>query len=373
LNIQPTVSLVSQGGTIQLLGTVNGIGDATLNGNGLTVLQGQSLSVTAGNSGSVILGDSIGLQAKIYDLKISAGRITLLADILTLHSQIYDGPSYIGDASYLNKPTLLGGLLTNSYQTYFNSTINGITTVVRASTPDKRFVRTLVSMDPFIQFSNSIDDTVLGTHTLLLGSFAQNTANANMGVLDPPVAIAGTSIGLTVPLYSVSVQALVLSAPIAYNGGPLSRGTVGAPISSLINTYADSYIGGVGNSGTIFTSLLAGQVADVGATSSGIGKTFPVAQADSPILTASIQNASSRSIDTSNDRIAATIHNVAQQMALEASVGGSFDYSESSVSVSNPDQPQVTGQQNASSLRRISDGIYCVGPGDSRGDACADD
>jgi autotransporter-associated beta strand protein len=374
LNIQPTASLISQGGIIQLLGTVNGFNDAALNVNGLTVIQGQSLSITAGNAGSVILGDSIGLQAKLYDLKVSAGRITLLADVLTLHSQVYDGPSYIGDASYLNKPTALGGLLTNSYQTYFNTTIGGITTVVQASTPDKRYVRTLISLDPFIQFTSSIDDTVIGTHTLLLGSFAQNTVSANMGLLDPPVVIAGTSIGLTVPLYSLSVQALVLSAPIANNGEPLNRGVTSAPNYSLINTYADSYIGGVGNSGSIFTSLLTGQEVNVGASSFVMSK-IPsiVAQADNPISITSNGNALLSSINKGGDRIAVTIQNVAQQMALEASMGGSFDYSESSVSVSTPYQPQVSGKNRASTLGRISDGLYCVSAGDGSGDTCADD
>ena len=234
---QATVSLLSQNGNIALLGTVDGAQDAQLNIARNTPLQGQSFIANAG-TGLITIGDSVGVTAKIYDFLITAGRINILADVLTLHAQSYTGASYIGDSTYIPGRALVAGALqTSTYQNLFNYSSGGVTSTVITSAANNFYIRTLVSKDPLITFSGSIDDTVAGVHTLLLGAVADSIS----AVTDAPtINLLGTSIGQNSRPYSYNFQTLILNS----DGDKVGTGTISAPINST--TVADA---------TMFSSL----------------------------------------------------------------------------------------------------------------------
>ena len=234
---QATVSLLSQNGNIALLGTVDGAQDAQLNIARNIPLQGQSFIVNAG-TGLITIGDSVGVTAKIYDFLITAGRINILADVLTLHAQSYTGASYIGDSTYIPGRALVAGALqTSTYQNLFDYSSGGVTSTVITSAANNFYIRTLVSKDPLITFSGSIDDTVAGVHTLLLGAVADSIS----AVTDAPtINLSGTAIGQNSRPYSYNFQTLILNS----DGDKVGAGTISAPINSI--TVADA---------TMFSSL----------------------------------------------------------------------------------------------------------------------
>jgi autotransporter-associated beta strand protein len=232
-NIQPTVSLTSALGSVELYGTVNGSQNAQISTNGSVALQGQSLTVNAPN-GIVIIGDSVGVTTHIYDFTVAANTIKILADVLTVHAQSYTGASYIGDAGDLpGGVAVLGALQTPQFQNLFNYSAGGVSSSVSTSNGSNLYVRTLVSMDPLIAFTGSIDDTVAGRHTLLLGAVADEAAAANN---PPTVDLSSAAIGQISRPYSFNVQTLVVNNANI----PVGSGTASAPVSSV--TVADSTI-----------------------------------------------------------------------------------------------------------------------------------
>jgi hypothetical protein len=232
-NIQPTVTLSSAMGSVEMYGTVNGSLNAQISTNGSIALQGQSLTVNAPN-GTVIIGDSVGVTTHIYDFMVSANTIKILADVLTVHAQSYTGASYIGDAGDLpGGVAVLGVLQTPQFQNLFNYSAGGVSSSVSTSTGSNLYVRTLVSMDPMIVFTGSIDDTVAGRHTLLLGAVANEAAAVNNS---PTVDLSSAAIGQISRLYSFNVQTLVLNNANI----PVSSGTAFAPASII--TVADAAI-----------------------------------------------------------------------------------------------------------------------------------
>jgi hypothetical protein len=88
-------------------------------------------------------------------------------------------------------------------------------------------------MDPMIAFSGSIDDTVAGRHTLLLGAVADEAAAVNN---PPTVDLSSAAIGQISRPYSFNVQTLVVNNA----NTPVSSGTAFAPASII--TVADSTI-----------------------------------------------------------------------------------------------------------------------------------
>jgi hypothetical protein len=84
-------------------------------------------------------------------------------------------------------------------------------------------------MDPSITFIGSIDDTVAGRHTLLLGAVAEEAVAINN---PPTVDLSFASIGQNSRPFSYNIQTLILNN----SGAPTGSGSVSIPISSTTVT-----------------------------------------------------------------------------------------------------------------------------------------
>jgi autotransporter-associated beta strand protein len=161
----------------------------------------RSLIINAG-TGTVLFGDKVGnlplnyaaysangLGANLYDLSVQASRIVIKGDIQTLDAQIYRGAISISD----------------------NGT-NGLT-------------RNLISVDPSITFTTTIDDVAPNTHSLYI-SAASLTAATNSNV-DFQQGVA--AVGSLIPLLYWEVHSGMQDAtPTAFMGAiaPGPTGTI---------------------------------------------------------------------------------------------------------------------------------------------------
>jgi autotransporter-associated beta strand protein len=135
----------------------------------ITDVNKRSLWIDAG-TGTVTFNDRVGLTqatgidntstANIYNLNVTAANIKINADITTLEEQLYDGAVDIGD----------------------NGT-NGT-------------IRTLLSVDPRIEFLGTIDDAATNTHSLIVKAITFDTA--------VPIIIFAKAIGSTRSLLDIS-------------------------------------------------------------------------------------------------------------------------------------------------------------------------
>ena len=173
----------------------------------------QSSVIDAG-TGVVTLGDSIGSIARLNDFTVTGSRINILADILTGMNQIYNGPVYIGNASYIGKPAKVGFLYERSYVRYFDNDAD--TTILGSSiaklNDNPLYVRTLISVDPSITFNDTVNDTVPNTHTLLLAAISDQSVSASAGVAAINNAASinfNAAVGDLAPLYSLNAQVRV--------------------------------------------------------------------------------------------------------------------------------------------------------------------
>jgi hypothetical protein len=189
-----TIVLRTSNADIQFNGSINGLTDKV-----------QSLTINAG-TGTVTIGGSIGNQARLEHLLVAGGRINILADILTSNSQTYNGPVYIGDASFIGQTPSVGFLFTNQYLRYFSYSGSGTSSGISHLNNDPIFVRTLISEDPEITFNSTVNDTVVNTHTLLLAAIAPTSSRAwsNASSIN-----FNQGVGNTAPLYSLNAQVIV--------------------------------------------------------------------------------------------------------------------------------------------------------------------
>jgi mucin-19 len=188
--------------------------DITINGTVDGVQDKMQSSVIDAGTGVVTLGGSIGSIARLNDFTVTGSRINILADILTGMTQTYNGPVYIGDASYIGRPATVGFLYERSYIRYFENDAN--TAVVGSSiaklNSNPIYVRTLISVDPSITFNDTVNDTVPNTHTLLLAAIADHSVPASAGIAAINNAASinfNAAVGDLAPLYSLNAQVRV--------------------------------------------------------------------------------------------------------------------------------------------------------------------
>jgi hypothetical protein len=215
-----TTVLKSSNADIQLNGSINGIADKV-----------QSLTINAG-TGNATIGGSIGNQARLEHLFVTGGRINVLADILTSNSQIYNGPVYIGDASFIGRTPSVGFLFTNQYRRYFSYSGSGTSSVISHLNNDPIYVRTLISEDPEITFNGTVNDTVANTHTLLLAAIAPTSSSlwSNASSIN-----FNQGVGNTVPLYSLNAQVIVERSQV----DSLSSHIGSIQVRDGVETYSD--------------------------------------------------------------------------------------------------------------------------------------
>jgi autotransporter-associated beta strand protein len=199
----------------------------------------RSLSVEAG-AGVVSFGDKVGvfplnyagytangLGANIHDLTVEASNIVIKGDINTLNTQVYRGPLTISDNGS-----------------------NGL-------------VRKLLSIDPSITITNTIDDVTPYTHSLYIA--AASLIAANLSVVDLQLGAAG--VGARVPLLRWEVYSgLQDSTPsalmgtiaqgqagtITFNGSPISSGSY---VADSTNRGTSGSGGGTGDGSVIPTTV----------------------------------------------------------------------------------------------------------------------
>jgi hypothetical protein len=188
-----TISLTSQNANISLLGTIDGVAAKT-----------QSLRVDAGTA-NVTLGDSVGSLARLNSIDITGRSIYVLADILTATSQTYNGNVFIGDATYLNKPRVLGFLF-NNYRNYFEYQRGALVSTIDYLNTNPQYIRTMISEDPSVVFNGAVNDVTANTHTLLVAAIAPSIASASSS---PPVIVYGEAVGAIAPLYSINSQTAI--------------------------------------------------------------------------------------------------------------------------------------------------------------------
>jgi len=211
--ISPLV-LRSQSGDIDLGSTVS----AGANSKG--AMRSVSIQAPSGNVyvrnqvGTSIAGVRFGdyqsaTDVNPYGFAVSASDIWLFADVTTFEQQLYDGRVHIG-----------------------NNGSNG-------------FTRLLVSLDPSVEFTSTVNDTTSGEHTLDVRAVTTNPGNG----LVPTIRFGG-SIGQTNPLYSLFALAGIqasgsgaMAGNVAFDPPGVRFGTV--TISGDVATVGNqTYLGG---------------------------------------------------------------------------------------------------------------------------------
>ncbi|MBU3582007.1 hypothetical protein ICN19_08250, partial [Polynucleobacter sp. AP-Capit-er-40B-B4] len=214
-----TISLASQNANISLLGTVDGVTAKT-----------QSLSVNAG-TGVVTIGDSVSSVTRLNSLDVTGATIYILADVLTSATQAYRGSVLIGDASYLNKPRVVGFLLAG-YRGYFDYQRGGLVSRVDYLNSNPVYIRTLISEDPSVTFTGTVNDVVPNTHTLLVAAIAPSLASA---LIDSPAIMYEQAVGSIAPLYSLNSQTTISQSVVPATS---SDAYAGAIQSTNVSTYS---------------------------------------------------------------------------------------------------------------------------------------
>jgi hypothetical protein len=181
----------------------------------------------------------------IYDLNVVAGRdINIYADISTQFEQEYTA----GAGSSIN----IGSIPATSIHNEVNwnlSGSNGYTNFEPSYVKENNasLVRTLISVDPKIQFNSPVNDQIAGTHSLVTIAIARDK------VQDAQVNFAST-IGAQRKLYSVSARTIEY---LEGEQAPSVRGTVrlGGSVSTVGNqTYEADMFEILGNAGITLTS-----------------------------------------------------------------------------------------------------------------------
>ena len=164
----------------------------------------QSLVANAG-TGVITIGDSVGSIARLNSITMTGSSINILADIITAFGQTYNGNTFIGDASYIGR-TATVGFLFDGYNSYFQYSTPAITSSIKYLNMNPVNVRTLISEDPNVTFTGTVNDLVTNTHTLLVAAIAPD---ASAGSSAAASVNFGASVGDVSPLYSLNAQVVV--------------------------------------------------------------------------------------------------------------------------------------------------------------------
>jgi autotransporter-associated beta strand protein len=222
----------STGGSVLFNRTITAPGN-NKNGTDLTVLANGDVTIN-GNIGENTVNNSVfrtlTSNSNINNLTVTASRILINADILTMVEQTYNGAVIIGD----------------------NGT-NGTT-------------RTLLSLDPKIHFNGTVDDAMANIHTLIARAVSVELGPTD--VADVPRIIFGGKVGGTSPLYAL--QAITGVQSVAGMPGDIDiASTIASPftmigqiiVSDSVTTFQDQTyvanaidIGGTGSAKLILTT-----------------------------------------------------------------------------------------------------------------------
>ena len=253
-----TANSITVGGNITLSGIINTTGSQVWTANNNIIVAGDSslisgsdiilrgktyssgdnhnLTINAANDANVendigsapgvgrrITSDNANDQDLINELRVTAGRdINLLADVTTKNLQDYTANRSINIGSVTGASVLNLDNWVLSGTTGYNAFDPGY---VKESNPS--LVRTLISVDPKIQFNGAVNDTMAGTHSLVLIAIArekEQDAEVNFG----------STVGATRKLYSMTARTLEYRETAE---SPSVRGTIrlGGSVSTIAN------------------------------------------------------------------------------------------------------------------------------------------
>jgi len=191
--VSGTTTLRTSNANINFMGKIDGVTEKL-----------QSLFANAG-TGVVTMGDSIGSIARLNSITMTGSSINILADVITAFGQTYNGNTFIGDASYIGR-TATVGFLFDGYNSYFQYSTPAITSSIKYLNMNPVNVRTLISEDPNVTFTGTVNDLVTNTHTLLVAAIAPD---ASAGSSAAASVNFGASVGDVSPLYSLNAQVVV--------------------------------------------------------------------------------------------------------------------------------------------------------------------
>jgi autotransporter-associated beta strand protein len=178
----------------------------------------QQLSLKVVAAGNVEFNDRVGEErntkntygvdlfgrtvSDLYNLDVTAAKIYIKADITTMANQYYHGKSYIGDNGR-----------------------NGV-------------IRTLISVDPVVEFDGTVDDTQANTHTLTVLAIKID----GVGVGNPEVKFMG-DVGVGAALYELKaitdIQKIASDALLGEaEGNPytfVGKVTIAGAVSTFMN------------------------------------------------------------------------------------------------------------------------------------------
>jgi hypothetical protein len=267
-NLTLSGSIITTGNQVWTgTGAIILVGNSTLAGGNITIarktyssLGATNYSLTLRASNDVVIANDIGTGPGItrsvnaaLDPKglilafnvFATNSINLLADVSTQTIQSY---TVTGANSSIN----IGSVAGTSVHNRVNWGLSGSTGYdnfepgyVKENNPD--LVRTLISVNPTIEFNGPVNDVQTGTHSLVLLAIAR-TRGAE------PKIIFGSSVGAQRKLYSVSGRTMeYLEGALA----PTNRGTIfiGGSISTVGNqTYQTGMLEVTGNSAITISS-----------------------------------------------------------------------------------------------------------------------
>jgi hypothetical protein len=191
--VSGTSTLRTTNANINFLGKIDG-----------ATAKSQSLVANAG-TGVITIGDSVGSIARLNSITMTGSSINILADIVTAVGQIYNGNAFIGNASYIGRtPTV--GFLFSGYRSYFQYSTPAITSTIKYLNMNPIYVRTLISEDPNVTFTGTVNDLVPNTHTLLVAAIAPDASAASSAASSVDF---GASVGNVSPLFSLNAQVVV--------------------------------------------------------------------------------------------------------------------------------------------------------------------
>jgi hypothetical protein len=209
---------IGLGGNVSSLGNIAFNGEVTINANLIInstsgdllfanrILNKDSATYTSAYNlelsalvGLVTLGDSVGIATTtvdatlpsslaLNDLTVRAETIRILGDVLTRRNQLFDGAVLIGD----------NGTKGALYEYYL--TLMDPLSEIEIDNPV--LARTLISIDPSIVFTQTVDDVEENTHTLFTAAIKRP------GDPGQPIVEFKNEVGSFTPLYSINVLTL---------------------------------------------------------------------------------------------------------------------------------------------------------------------
>ena len=186
-------SLITTNANINFMGKIDG-----------SIAKFQSLVANAG-TGVITMGDNIGSVARLNSISMTGSTINILADVITAAEQTYSGNAFIGDATYIGRTATIG-FLYPGYNSYFRYSTPAISSSLKYLNMNPIYVRTLISEDPNVTFTGTVNDLVTNTHTLLVAAIAPD---ASAGSSTAASVNFGSSVGNLSPLYSLNAQVAV--------------------------------------------------------------------------------------------------------------------------------------------------------------------